>query len=260
MKITPLIFMIFSCFFATAQIKNFAVSISPNYSAIKGSTEYVEVESYFPDTYPNPTTSTYGVKQSFSSKIGLDVNTKLDYSISRRFFISTGLSGNYMRFDRDQEVMLRYIGTQPQNDNTSGIPFGTFYGFDSSVKRDGAVTLGTPRHDNTTLYISMPVMMGMSFFNDKLLIRAGATLSYLLDATRYTMQYSLDTHVSNEYKEHSTKGYHSFLAGAIVQSTYRITKHLGFDISYQHSLTPIYTENKSRYNTFTAGISYNLGF
>lgn len=257
MKITPLIIIIFSCFFATAQVKNFAVSVSQNYSVIKGSTEYVDIQSYNPGNYPY--TTTYGLKQRFSGKVGLDVSAKLDYAISKRFFISTGVSGSYMRFDRNMEVIVKDFGSQIQDVNTTGDVLLKPYN-SSTIIREKIVTLSAPRPDKTALYVSVPAMIGTTFLNDKLLIRTGATLSYLINATQYITRYSFETQTLNEYRESSRKDYHSFLAGVTIQSTYRITKYLGADLSFQHSLTPIYTENKSRYNTFTAGLSYNLSF
>jgi hypothetical protein len=140
---------------------------------------------------------------------------------------------------------------------TSGIPFGSFYGSTANDNID-VVKPGKPRADKTTLYLSVPLMAGTSFLKGRLLIRTGATLSYLINASQYITTYSMATGTTTEHKENSTNGYRSFLAGAAIQSTYRVTKYLGVDISYQHSLTPIYTEKKSRYNTLSLGLSYNL--
>jgi hypothetical protein len=164
-----------------------------------------------------------------------------------------------MRFDRNLEVIVRNFGSQPQNDGIrTGTPFGSFY--ELNPDRDGVMTINKPKPNKTTWYVGIPVMIGTSFLNDKLLIRTGATLSYLISATQYATTYSIYTQTTNEYKEHSTKGYNSFLAGAAIQSTYHVTKYLGVDVSYQYSLTPIYSEGNSisRYTTFTAGLSYNI--
>jgi hypothetical protein len=263
MKITPLIITIFSCFFATAQIKNFAVSVAPNYSVIPTNTQ-LEPVRWWTDYTGTP--YVLGIKESFAGKIGLDINTTIDFALSKRFFVSSGISLSYLRFDKNLKVILSedkssfYIKDDTSDTGSTGVPIGSSY---QSVSGQEADILEAPKGDKSTLYVSVPVMAGLSVLKDKLFLRAGCSVLYLLNATQYQKNYSIGANTTIERKENSTKGYHSFLLGTLIQSTFRATKHLGFDISYQHSLTPIYSNDaatKSRYNTFTVGLSYNLSF
>jgi len=255
MKKTLVPLLVFVTTFAFGQIKNISINISPNYSLINSATERGAFTTYQPETYP----SSYGytqwsIKQNYKGKTGVDFNAKADYTITKRLFVSAGLSFNYLRYD--QNIGLTPTGNQPQFTSTNtGVPFGTFYG-SGIIYNSGQISLARANKERTTSYVSVPVMIGYSFLNDRLLVRTGPALSLLLNATHYNVSYGINGSFSQQ-RESSTNGYHQMLVNLNTQVTYRVFKYFGIDFSYQQGLTSIYSDNtRSRYHTVACGVSY----
>ena len=142
------------------------------------------------------------VRESFSSKVGFEIGSRFDYHITSKFFITSGLSLGYVRFQRRVEISQLWPDIQFHNlPTTVGQPFGSLYGSMALRDAQGNVVL-TPlifqqKSENigntTTLSLLVPVLIGTSFINKKLEVRTGALFSYLLRATQTKEQYQAST-------------------------------------------------------------------
>ncbi|HEY3402361.1 MAG TPA: hypothetical protein VGK59_03180 [Ohtaekwangia sp.] len=275
MKGSLLLFCLLSVFMAEAQIKRISFRAAANYPVIptvKTSGEFVSL-SLVPGYVSQPTAIT--LKERYESHMGFDLGGTLDYAVAPRFFISTGLNLAYLRFKKIVTIdgISGNDGLQMHDGNGSvtilpvGEPFGNI------IDRDlnGNVTPPTqpfsmgPSEDKgntTTLYLQVPVLIGTTFFHDKLIVRGGVSLSYLAGAAQYLDQYSYSTGTIESYKEKSRDGYSSFLVAGTIVTTYMITRTWGIDLSVNKFLTPIYDTNqsgeKAKYTTLTLGVNYSI--
>jgi hypothetical protein len=253
-----------------AQFKGYSFHLSTNYTAI-------DAVRYEPTVTPSPSNTGYysqiiglgTVKESFKGQTGFGLSSKLDYKISTRFFITSGLSVNYMRYQRSVKIesLDAYSPTSfiPPPTTVSGAPFGSYYyrTYDNSLNPtvtpfviEGSEKAGK----TTTFYLQIPLMAGTTFLKEKLVVRSGFTFSCLLNATQYRQQYSFNEGITTE-KINSTKGFNSFMVGAALETTYLITKQLGVDLAVQRSLSSIYDKSsaaKPKYNIFSLGVSYSF--
>ncbi len=257
-----------------AQIKNFLFHASANYPIIK------TVETYHqPITVPIAGAAGYtsfvipvGVRELYVSKVGFEIGGKFDYNITSKFFITSGLSINHIRYKRTVEISPLSPNIQSYNlPTTVGQPFGALFGSVASRDAQGIVEFSLPallpKSENVgntmTLALQMPALIGTSFLNKKLEVRTGALFSYLLYATQTKQQYAASTQSLSEYKDSSKDGFNEFQAGITVQTTYLFGHHRGIDFSVQKFFTPIYKSaeqfgGESKYNLLSLGLSYKL--
>ena len=194
-----------------AQITKLSFYISGNYPIIN------EVETK-QRTMPVPIAAATGyssyvtpfrIKESFTPKVGFDVGSRFDYPITPKFFVISGISLGYLRFQRTVE--LSQISPDIQFHNlpaTVGQPFGSLYGSFTWRDPQGNVVLNPPllpqRSENigntATLSIQAPVMIGTNFPNEKLEVRTGALFSYLLHASETKERYNASTRSFSHYK------------------------------------------------------------
>ncbi len=271
-------YLLLSCFLigmtCEAQVKNFSFHGSANYPIIK--TVETDLQP-IPLTIPAATGySSYvtqvNVRESFSSRVGFEIGSRFDYSVTSKFFITSGLSINHIRFKRTEEISLLSPDIQFHNlPTTVGQPFGSLYGSITWRDAQGDVILNPPslpqKSENigntTTFSLLAPVLIGTSFLNKKLEVRTGALFSYLLRATQTKEQYTASTHSLSEYKDSSKDGFTEFQAGITVQTTYLLGRHVGVDFAAQKFFTPIYQSSEqfadeAKYNLLSLGLSYHL--
>ena len=100
-------YLILSCFLigmtCEAQIKNFSFHGSANYPIIKT----VETD-HQPITLPIAGATGYasyvipvGVRESYASKVGFEIGSRFDYHLTSKFFITSGLSINHIRYQKN---------------------------------------------------------------------------------------------------------------------------------------------------------------
>lgn len=270
--------MILSCFLigmtCQAQVKNFSFHVSANYPIIN------DVETnHQPIAIPiaaatgySSYVTTVGIKESFTSKIGFEIGSRFDYPITSKFFLTSGLSLDYLQFQRTVEISHISPDIQLHNlPTTVGQPFGSIYGSFTWRDAQGNVILNPPTlpqksediGNTTTLSLLAPVLVGTSFFNKKLEVRTGALFSYLLHATQTKEKYEASTQSISDYEDSSKAGFSEFQAGITVQTTYLLGRKIGLDFTAQKFFNSIYKSNeqfggKAKYNVLTLGLSYHL--
>jgi hypothetical protein len=271
-------YLILSCFLigmtCEAQVKNFSFHGSANYPIIKTvETDHQTI------TLPIAGATGYssyviplGISESYVSKVGFDIGSRFDYQITSKFFITSGVSINHIRYQKTVEISHLSPNIQIYNlPTTVGQPFGALYGSFASRDAQGNVELRPPvllqKSENvgntTTLSVQVPVLIGTSFLNKKLEVRTGALFSYLLHATQTKQQYTPSTQSLSEYKDSNKDGFIEFQAGITIQTTYIFGRHVGLDFAAQKFFTPIYKSaeqygGEAQYNLLSLGLSYHL--
>lgn len=270
MKRSLLLFCILWSIGAEAQIKRLTFKAAANYTIIPAEKFTQKITPVIPSSgYTTISTSTATFKESYEAKPGFDVGGSVDYIVSPRFFITTGVNFSLLRYKRIFTIENLQVDDFNSPLNTSagnaiGQPFGSivFRDVNGNTLPEGAVNLLQPSQNKgktSTLYLQIPVLIGTTFFQDKLFIRGGISFSYLLSASVYTDRYSLTSGIES-YKDKSRDSFNALLAAGTINATYMITKSLGVDIGVSKSLTPIFGESKvkSKYNTFSLGVNYTL--
>ena len=257
---------------AFAQIKNIKVSIGANTPVIgepekKASTT---VTSVFPNSQLPMISVTSGtIKEKYDVSTGFNVKGSLDYEFSPRFFITSGLSVSYVRYQRTTIV------SSIDSDNftimpapTSGMPISSFYGW-QVANEENPVFGDRPRFTGfrgeldsrlgkTELYmIQIPVMAGTTFFKNKIVVRGGITTSFVAQAKSYQGDF-----YGVEKKSATNQFTNVSIAGA-AQVDYNITSRFALELSGQHFFNPLYkseyrTAGKTRLNLLSAGVSFKL--
>ncbi len=278
MKNIVLLALMLLGFASEAQIKRYSFRVAANYPLIKDVTTsdvmtlttpwYMGTSGSNPINYTAETT----IRQSFNGRMGFDASGNIDYAVSKKFFLTTGLTISYLRFK--QIITIEGLGTSQSLTEIpaiSGGIIGDFYGSitfrntgGNIVTQPAQLTQSDKLGETTTLYLQTPVLVGVSLLKDKLLIRGGVTFSFLLNATRYKSQssYNGTAFVSSDYKDNTKEGYTDVMASGTVQATYLITKRIGVDFSFNKYFTSIYSNTdqskKAKYNVLSLGLSYNL--
>lgn len=226
---------------AQAQWKKISFRVSGNVPVIKSTIDHsllaalpVATESGFTIVSVNVDT-----RQSYSGKVGFDLGSRCEYGLTKRFFLSGGVSVTYLRFGRSTEMI-----------NPSGVSFP------SSSLTD------VPGLGNTTIWnLQVPVLGGFSFLGDKVKVKAGPTFACLLQATEVKQQYNLASASYSEYKDHSKESFNKFQAAGTVEVTFQMTKRIGVDANAQYFVTSMYGNGNSPYTPYTTlglGISCSL--
>lgn len=277
MKNTVLLALMLLGFASEAQIKHYSFKVAANYPLIKDVTTsdvmtltqpwYMGTSGSNSIIYTARTT----IRQSFNEHMGIDASGNIDYAVSKKFFLTTGLTVSYLRFK--QIITIESLGTSqslteiPATGSITGHPYGSITFHDTEgkiVTQPALLTQSDKLGETTTLYLQTPVLVGVSLLKDKLLIRGGATFSFLLNATSYKSQSSYDgtAFVLSDYKDNTKEGYTDVMSSGTVQATYLITKRIGVDFSFNKYFTSIYSNNdqskKAKYNVLSLGLNYHL--
>lgn len=278
MKNTVLLALMLLGFASEAQIKRYSFKVAANYPLIKDVTTldvmtltapwYMGTSGSNPINYTAETT----IRQSFKGHMGFDASGNIDYAVSKKLFLTTGLTISYLRFK--QIITIESLGT---SQSLTEIPakgggiIGDFYGSitfrdteGDFVTQPAQLTQSDKLGETTTLYLQTPILVGVSLLKDKFLIRGGATFSFLLNTSSYKLQssYHGTAFVLSDYKDNTKEGYTDVMSSGTIQATYLIAKRIGVDFSFNKYFTSIYSNNdqskKAKYNTLSLGLSYNL--
>jgi hypothetical protein len=266
MNKTLLFLLILAGFSATAQVKRYQFKVSGNYPSIPA-TESVHELTMLPHTGFVAAAHTATVKESFETKAGLDIGGTIDIAFSKKFFFTTGVNASWLRYTR--HVTIAKLSSPYDTESTLppgvqvGAPFGSITWRDAANPAEPPPTglvAGKRNGETTALYLQVPVMAGTSLLHDKLLIRAGATVSLLVQSTEYKMRYSYTNGIES-YQERNGGSHSKVLGAATANVSYAITKNFGIDIAASRYLTPIYNASnrpggKAEYTVLSAGLSY----
>ncbi|HEY9048394.1 MAG TPA: outer membrane beta-barrel protein [Ohtaekwangia sp.] len=267
-KTLLIVFMFAVVMSGYAQIKRIAVKASANYPIIPDVTNAAYMNAPIPSsTGYSSTTVAASIRQKFQSKVGGAFQSTIDYQLSSRFFLSTGLGISYLRYKRSTEIGSLPVGVESLViTSTSGVSIGSMYGSITGVDSDhglGAI-LVTPsdKTGNTSLvYIQAPVMAGVALLNSKLLLRVGATFSTLIYASEHKRRYNVTSFTVENYKDTSKDSYTPIVAGAALQVTYQMLPKVGVDFTANRSFSSIYKTDdadKAKSALLSLGLSYSL--
>src|SRR5688572_14306277 len=98
MKKSLLLAFIFIGFISEAQIKRYSFKVAANYPLIEDVKTSQEIAIGVPTSpwYAYQASKVKAtIKQTFESHVGVDASANIDYSLSDRFFLTTGLSASY---------------------------------------------------------------------------------------------------------------------------------------------------------------------
>lgn len=267
MRNTLLLLFILTSLVVNAQVKRIALKAGANRPLINDVSNTFTFVSVMPSPlgYSNSVSvSTYN--EHYDEKIGADIAGSIDYTIWRKFFVGTGLSVSYNRFQRDGIIagLNNFAGGNPfLYPTATGTPIGSLYG----PIVDPRFTAPQQKMDNLgktdLVYAQVPLMAGISLFKDKLMVRAGTTLSTLIYASEYESRYSASDNVFYEHRSTSKEKYNQWLAGVTLNATYYIVSGVGIDISANKSLTPIYDldddgTEKAKMTLLSLGLCYSI--
>lgn len=273
MKHLPFLLMLV-CIPGMAQIKNFSIGVSTNYPLINSSRE---VALLLNDPVPTPSgvgsLVVYGaIKETYKAKAGATLSGSMDIGISRRFFITTGISFSQLRFTRLAEIQGIEYGVWPAaspyaSEEPSSI--GSMYGYTYSLNGANPEVEPSPsqrKGETTARYVEVPVLAGTAFLKEKLSIRAGAIGACFIQATEYRSRaaQSIGLNISREeYKEKDPKNFTSLLMGAMAEVNYQLTKRISVELAAKNYFQPIYKKDNSmksdsRYLLLSAGVRYTF--
>lgn len=256
-----LLLFVFVNSIAYGQLKRFSIQAAPNYSVIGEQSQPFPLPSI--QIASSSGFSVYTnifdrVKESYDSRMGISLKTNFDYQFSNNYFFSSGLQLDYFQFRRQ----ISYI----ENNFTPGlIRTDTNQLYFPSPSRPINIEEPEQLGESTVLYLQIPFLVGTTFLNNKLLIKVGASFSFLARATVHKMQYSYNYSQnysqSSIYNDKTGDGWTNTIANAVFDATYLITKNVGIDLNYQRSISPIYDEGnqfggKAKYNIISLGVSY----
>lgn len=193
------------------------------------------------------------VKETYDTEPGIDLSFRFDAFSNAKFFINTGLTLQYYRYQRNLEIV-----TDPAS---SYVILPNYYG---SI---GSILKLDPRIGQTTaVYLQVPVAIGKGFFNDRIRIQVGVAPSVLLLATYYDQFLSLSegSFSSSVSKATSSKAFTRVMMNGVFESSFSVTKRIGVNAVCQRSFSPIYNAanrpgGKAVFNSFSLGVSYRTG-
>jgi hypothetical protein len=265
MKKTLSIILLLAAINASGQIKRIQITAAGNHPFIPSvetgnATLTVPASSGY-----NTSTFKGSVKESFEGATGFNLGGSADYHLNQKIFLSSGLTISYLHFKRSLSVGLpEQDFSSMERDYQIGVPMGQLImgsGNTRYQENAGPTVISSKKAGQTsTLYLQMPVLGGAIFFNDKLVLKAGATFSYLVASTVYKAQYTPVAGVT-EVKDTSNDSLTPFLVSATFGASYRVLKNLSVDASANQYLTPIYRSEyraagAARYRVIGLGISY----
>jgi hypothetical protein len=249
-----LILLLFINSFSFGQLKRFSFQIAGNYPLIANQVVNENI-SLFRHTSSGSLTSTdyfSSIREKYEGYMGINVKGFIDYQIFNKIFISGGLTIDYLRFKRSTvyESSDDGISIQPAVLPPTGeLPLTTANVFFSQGSRMEDKRAG----ESTATYVQIPVLMGTSFFGDKLQLKAGSSIALLAKGTLYKS--------STGYKDESADGFNNCLFNGLVDVSWQI-KSIGINLNYQRSFSSIYDKEQSigrpKFNILSLGVSYSI--
>ncbi|MBX2964352.1 MAG: outer membrane beta-barrel protein [Cyclobacteriaceae bacterium] len=261
------------------QLKNVSFQFAGNYPIIGTETNSSIPVVPDPATGYTTTTLSYKVEESFAGRPGFDLNVNADVHQFNKFFIRTGLGISFIRFKRTITVTSAFQSIPTGFFLLPGIPsqYGNLIGGNyltrdeqGNIVRLPDAPLLFPQPDpkigeTTTLYLSLPVVIGRNFVKDRLQVKTGIVPAILMHATEIKLPaYSFTQPTTSNYqKDSSGDGFNSLLLNLTFETSFKITKRWGTQLGALYSFSSIYDDGKSvgekvNYAVVNAGICYHL--
>jgi hypothetical protein len=277
MKRILLLILVLNSGYAHAQIRNFSIKMAVNRPVIAGNSQEPKMTSITdPSTgYSSTWTNVGTLSENFDEKPGFGLTSSFQAFTFKNFFVETGLGVQYYRYKRvvtvenlNQGSGIVLLPSLPSGQ--TGQPYGGFVIGGVTPQNPNGNIRGIPEPSDdigktTTLYLQLPVMAGKYFLKNKLLVKAGFTADFLLQATQVKSYYSTEngSYTISDYKDKNAEGFSPVTVNGVFQTSYFIIKNLGIDVTYQRSLNTIYKDSDSEignayYNIFSVGVSYHF--
>jgi hypothetical protein len=264
---------------AFSQIKNFRIGIEANYALIPSVESKPQVSTYLPayTGYSAAYIAVASLKESYSSRPGLNLRSSFELPLTNRFYLKTGLTFSCISYQRSITIeKLSAVPALPNNETYNvvvGSPFSSFYGYRvDNVWSPGGSVRGDERWADlnpviledenkigktTLINLQVPILVGTTLNKGRIGIHAGAVTSVAL----YASAYKLNSFSAE--KTTTTKEFTPISFGAMAGLSVKIFKNFSTDISGQYYFSSLYKEQfqesgKARMNLLSAGISYQL--
>lgn len=265
-----------------AQLRNPSVRLSLNYPFIPSVSSHQQKSA--PGASPGYTTqwtNIDGARETYDTKPGFDFGFGVDAFTFKRFFVHARVGVQFNNYHRLIEVLPNGDGVQQNSpgatNGTPGSPYGVIVGGSPVRDENGEIivvgqggsatilALDPEVGRTSTMYVQVPVMVGRRFFSDKFGVQLGFAPALLVRATEYKplITSSNGQYQSEAVKEVSREGFNNMLLNGVVEVSYAFNKKLFAHISYQHSFSPIYSDDnrpggEALMNSFSVGAGYRI--
>lgn len=201
-----------------------------------------------------------GIKETYDSKSGVKFSGRLSYQISSKLHLESGLSLSIIRFKQSQIVNSNFDNILIDN-----IIIGDIYTSDSlwgPITDNEFIETNKNLGKTSVLYTEIPIIVGYSFFNNKLICKLGMSASFLTYSEVY--KYNTDYFYNSNpvIVDSSSDGLNNLLLNGHLEIEYLVYKNIGLNMNYQRSFNSIYDDNMSvgdpKYNLFSLGVSYSF--
>jgi hypothetical protein len=278
MKKVLLFFLMLSGGQLFGQIKDFTISLSPNYTLINSVEKKPQIQVVSPTTGFMVTTLNIGtIREYYKSKPGFNLDLDFQALELGSFFLRTGLGVQYIRYQRKIKIENQNLPVVIPGGIDYGSNFGIIYGVyqrDSLgnividptgqfISRDFELPAQNPNLGKTTAwYIQLPITIGKKFLNGKMTLSTGVYAGFLAHSSVVKEEFSYNSGIST-YKDKSSDGFSNALWGSMFECSYLIFKGVDISFNYTHSFTPIYDSanraiGKTYYNTIALGATYHF--
>src|SRR5690606_38511067 len=234
------------------QIRSFSLGLSPNYTVI-GNNTYQEDITYLalPGTMnPGQITTSAIVHERYTERVGFNFDSRVDFYITPRFFLSGGLGISHLMFRRTFSIESS-IQAPPDSEiefptDIVGQPFGPITPSPDIPGRSEKVG------ETSVWYLQLPVLAGITTLKEKIQIRGGMNFSYTLRATEYKQSVQVTGGQPVSYTLATTKDiitdtFEPLQTSVLVEGSYLISKRFSLDVSAQSFLTPFYKDRKTKF-------------
>ncbi|MBL0744718.1 outer membrane beta-barrel protein [Chryseolinea lacunae] len=262
MKKILLSVFVLSSFWCSAQTR-FMFGAGANLSHVSSMSKDVTIAVAIPQSTGFSAYSIEAVlHERYEGRAGFQAGMKTDIPLSSRFFISTGLTASWIRYQRFATLENFPVGIEQLTTVTAGSPMGSIVmgNWETNVATPRPVALMAAGDGKVTqLYAQVPVLAGLSFFDGKLVARAGATFGLLAHASENKNRYDFATQTFETYKDTDKGAYQKAQVSGTLEATYFIGHRLGIDLSASRGITSLYSDsNTPHVSTVMLGLNYSL--
>lgn len=229
-------------------------------------------------------TNNLSISENFKGKLGGSMNALIDYQLGKKVLVSTGLGLNMYRFKKTV-VTSSVLSLSGSATGFGNLPpgtlanYGVIYGSfapdttgarplptDPSVYPMDQNEVSDKIGDSYTLYLEVPLLIGLSFINERLTIRTGVIFSTLAlgavyrSTDSFSAQYGLR---SEQSWDTSSDGFTNVLLNGVALFSLKVFKGYSAQIGYRYSFSSVYDKEyqlyrKLHYNNFTIGMAYQF--
>jgi hypothetical protein len=196
-----------------------------------------------------------GIREIYKEKTGFKTTAVVNYNISKKFFLSTGLDFTLLRYKRS--LVVAYTGEQlggPSQFILRGYPMPIVASPHDSIfitAADYGLTPGSTVFVNenggktSVMYLGIPLLAGTTFLNERVVLSIGGSFSIPIFAFEYTYRYTGNIRGTwagadvEEEKEITTHKY-NVSGAAVLQVGYIFFKNFQVNMEAQQFFTPMY--------------------